>query len=91
MVVPCAVLAVLIHPSTIYTRIGRILWAFSTYLEAVSVVPQIRYMQNAKMIETLTGKYVFALGVSKFFGMGHWLMQVRLIFNSFDLVELLIF
>ncbi|KAE9603371.1 putative ER lumen protein retaining receptor [Lupinus albus] len=75
VVVPCAVIAVIIHPATIQIRFSRTLWAFSIYLEAVSVLPQLRYMQNAKMIETLTGKYVFALGVSKFFGLAHWIIQ----------------
>ncbi|KAF1868445.1 hypothetical protein Lal_00008252 [Lupinus albus] len=76
VVVPCAVIAVIIHPATIQIRFSRTLWAFSIYLEAVSVLPQLRYMQNAKMIETLTGKYVFALGVSKFFGLAHWIIQI---------------
>ncbi|KAK7287398.1 hypothetical protein RIF29_00671 [Crotalaria pallida] len=76
VVVPCAVLALLIHPYTIHFRLTRILWAFSVYLEAVAVLPQIRFMQNAKMVETLTGKYVFALGVSRFIGFAHWIIQI---------------
>ncbi|CAL0306010.1 unnamed protein product [Lupinus luteus] len=76
VVVPCAILAILIHPGTIHGRLVQSLWAFSVYLEAVSVLPQLRYMQNAKMIETFTGKYVFALGVSKFLGLAHWLIQI---------------
>ncbi|XP_019448875.1 PREDICTED: putative ER lumen protein-retaining receptor C28H8.4 isoform X2 [Lupinus angustifolius] len=76
VVVPCAIIAILIHPTTIQSHFSRALWAFSVYLEAISVLPQLRYMQNAKMIETFTGKYVFALGVSKFLGLAHWLIQI---------------
>uniref|UniRef100_A0A803NRS4 Uncharacterized protein n=1 Tax=Cannabis sativa TaxID=3483 RepID=A0A803NRS4_CANSA len=40
VVVPCAVLALLIHPSTSHHLLNRIFWAFCVYLEAVSVLPQ---------------------------------------------------
>jgi len=48
-VVPSAILAILIHPFTTHWRLVRIVWAFSLYLEAVSVLPQLRFMQNAKV------------------------------------------
>lgn len=48
-VVPCAVLAFLIHPSTSHHIVNRIAWAFCVYLEAVSVFPQVRVMQNTKV------------------------------------------
>ena len=48
-VVPCAVLALLIHPSTSHNIVNRISWAFCVYLEAVSVLPQLRLMQNTKV------------------------------------------
>ena len=46
---PTAILAVLIHPKISYFRFSGILWAFGVYLEAVSVLPQVRFMQNAKV------------------------------------------
>ncbi|KAM1003512.1 hypothetical protein ACFX15_003577 [Malus domestica] len=58
-VVPAAILGVLVHPYTLYKPIGRILWAFGGYMEAVSVLPQLRLMKNAKMIEPFTSQYVF--------------------------------
>lgn len=51
--VPCAVLAVLIHPSTSHNILNRISWAFCVYLEAVSVLPQLRVMQNTKVCQFL--------------------------------------
>ncbi|PIN26169.1 ER lumen protein retaining receptor [Handroanthus impetiginosus] len=74
--VPCAILAILIHPYTSHARIGRILWAFSVYLESISVLPQLRMMQNTKMIEPFTAHYVFALGVARFLGCAHWIIKV---------------
>ncbi|XP_017441259.1 uncharacterized protein LOC108346715 [Vigna angularis] len=48
----------------------------SIYLETISVMPQLRLIQNAKMIETFTGYYVFALGVSRFMALPHWIVQI---------------
>ncbi|XP_076917608.1 uncharacterized protein LOC143577748 [Bidens hawaiensis] len=74
--VPCAVLALLIHPSTSHHIVNRILWAFCVYLEAASVLPQLRVMQNTKIVEPFTAHYVFALGVARFLSCAHWVLQV---------------
>ncbi|KAJ8767569.1 hypothetical protein K2173_017913 [Erythroxylum novogranatense] len=76
VVVPCAVLALLIHPTTIHNVLNRISWAFCVYLETVSVVPQLRVMQNTKIVEPFTAHYVFALGVARFLSCAHWVLQV---------------
>ncbi|MCO5553940.1 hypothetical protein L7F22_007466 [Adiantum nelumboides] len=76
LVIPCAALAVFIHPSTRHHLVNRILWAFCVYLEAVSVLPQLRVMQNTKVIESFTAHYVFALGVARFLSCLHWIFQV---------------
>ncbi|WRX10218.1 ER lumen protein retaining receptor - like 2 [Theobroma cacao] len=64
-VVPSAILAVLIHPYNTYIYISQVLWAFCVYLEAVSVLPQLRMMQNAKVYET-GGRYLFLVGAGHF-------------------------
>ncbi|PWA59741.1 ER lumen protein retaining receptor [Artemisia annua] len=74
--VPCAILALLIHPTTSHYLINRIFWAFAVYLEAVSVLPQLRVMQNTKIVEPFTAHYVFALGVARFLSCAHWVLQV---------------
>ncbi|XP_057435060.1 uncharacterized protein LOC130727823 [Lotus japonicus] len=76
VVMPCAALSLLIHPNTRHNPINRILWGFCVYLEAVSVLPQLRVMQNAKIVEPFTGHYVFALGVARFLSCAHWVLQV---------------
>ncbi|XP_019462787.1 PREDICTED: ER lumen protein-retaining receptor A-like [Lupinus angustifolius] len=76
VIVACAVLAIVVHPHTGHFRIYGTFWSFSVYLEAISVLPQLRYMQNAKLIEPMTGKYVFALGLSKFLGLANWIIQI---------------
>ncbi|KAK9281928.1 hypothetical protein L1049_004836 [Liquidambar formosana] len=76
MVIPCAILALFIYPYTAHSRIYRTFWAFCVYLESISVLPQLRLMQNAKMVEPFTAHYVFALGISRFLGCAHWIIQV---------------
>ncbi|KAJ7961586.1 ER lumen protein retaining receptor family protein [Quillaja saponaria] len=77
VVVPSVILAMFIHPRTANNILfTRVLWAFCVYLEAVSVLPQLRLMQNAKMIEPVTSHYVFALGVSRFLALAHWIIQI---------------
>ncbi|XP_058745402.1 uncharacterized protein LOC131618154 [Vicia villosa] len=76
LVVPSAILAVLVNPYTPHVWISRVVFAFTMYVETVSVLPQIRYMQNAKMVETFTGYYVFALGISRFFALAYWIIHV---------------
>ncbi|KDP26349.1 hypothetical protein JCGZ_17507 [Jatropha curcas] len=76
LVVPSVILAVLIHPYMYHMRIARICWALCVYLESVSVLPQLRLMQNAKMIEPFTSHYVFALGVARFLACAHWIIRV---------------
>lgn len=76
LVIPSAILAILVHPYTQHARISRMLWAFCVYSESVSVLPQLRLMQNAKMVEPFTAHYVFALGVARFLGCAHWIIQV---------------
>ncbi|KAI4389614.1 hypothetical protein MLD38_001822 [Melastoma candidum] len=74
--VPCVVLSLIIHPSTHHHIINRICWAFCVYLEAVSVLPQLRVMQNTKIVEPFTAHYVFALGIARFLSCAHWVLQV---------------
>lgn len=73
---PCLLLAVVAHPSTRHNIVFRVFWAFCVYLEAVSVLPQLRMMQKAKVIEKFTAHYVFALGLSRFISCAHWILQV---------------
>lgn len=75
LVIPCVVLSLVIYPYTSHAVIFRMLWAFCVYLESVSVLPQLRLMQSAKMVEPFTAHYVFALGVARFLGCAHWIIK----------------
>ncbi|XP_045832604.1 ER lumen protein-retaining receptor erd-2.2-like [Trifolium pratense] len=76
LVVPSTILALFIHPSyALHIWIVRCSWGFARYLETISIFPQLRYMQKAKMVETFTGYYVFALGISRFFSLGYLIIH----------------
>ncbi|GAB4841419.1 hypothetical protein Ancab_022141 [Ancistrocladus abbreviatus] len=76
VLLPSAIIAVMVHPYSHYSRISRVLWAFCSYVESVSVLPQLHLMQNAKMVEPFTAHYVFALGVARFLGCAQWILQI---------------
>jgi hypothetical protein len=46
---PCLALAVLAHPGTTHNIVHRVMWALCVYVEAVSVLPQLRMMQKAQV------------------------------------------
>ncbi|KAE8677106.1 E3 ubiquitin ligase BIG BROTHER-related-like [Hibiscus syriacus] len=76
VVIPCAVLSLFAHPTTSHISFNRICWAFCVYLEAISVLPQLRLMQNIQIIEPFTAHYVFALGLARFLSSAHWVIQL---------------
>lgn len=76
VVAACILMAAVAHPSTSHWLLFRIMWAFCVYLEAVSVLPQLRMMQKAKIVERFTAHYVFALGLSRFLSCAHWILQI---------------
>lgn len=44
------------------TARAQILWAFSIFLEAVAILPQLILLQRTQNIDNITGNYVFLLG-----------------------------
>mmetsp|Transcript_46257 Transcript_46257/g.118098 ORF Transcript_46257/g.118098 Transcript_46257/m.118098 type:complete len:281 (-) Transcript_46257:310-1152(-) len=76
VVAPCVVLAMIAKPGTNHFIVHRFLWALCVYLEAVSVFPQLRMMQNSKIVERFTAHYVFALGLARFLSCAHWVLQI---------------
>lgn len=76
VLVPCVIIALIGHPRIPFSLFFTLLWALSNTIEAVSVLPQLRLIQNAKMVEPFTAHYVFALGVARFFDAAHWIIQL---------------
>lgn len=69
---PCAVLALIFNyrfsPS-------ELLWAFSIYLEAVGILPQLFMLQRTGEAETITTHYLFALGAYRALYVPNWIYR----------------
>ncbi|CAL5416709.1 unnamed protein product [Camellia sinensis] len=59
LVLPCLLLALVMHEKFTFKEV---MWAFSLYLEAVAILPQLVLLQRTRNIDNLTGQYVFLLG-----------------------------
>ncbi|KAL9228343.1 hypothetical protein vseg_003935 [Gypsophila vaccaria] len=76
ILVPCAVAGIIAHPRGFMNAAASCIWAFCMAIEAVAVLPQLRLIQNAKMVEPFTAHYVFALGIERFLGCANWIIQL---------------
>jgi ER lumen protein retaining receptor len=53
----------------------EVLWAFSIWLEAVAVLPQLFLLQRTGEAETITTHYLFALGVYRALYIPNWVYR----------------
>ena len=51
------------------------LWAFSIYLEAVAIIPQLFLLQKQGECENITSHYVAMLGMYRFFYLLNWVYR----------------
>jgi len=73
LIAPCAVLAFVWND---YFDFVGILWAFSIYLEAVAIFPQLMLLQGAQQVGSLTYDYVFALGGYRALYLINWIYRI---------------
>ncbi|GAA6058724.1 hypothetical protein JCM10212_003412 [Sporobolomyces blumeae] len=72
LVGPCAVLALIFNYGFNPTEI---LWAFSIYLEAVAILPQLFMLQRTGEAENITTHYLFALGAYRALYVPNWVYR----------------
>ncbi|KAJ6372079.1 hypothetical protein OIU77_002410 [Salix suchowensis] len=72
IVLPCLILALLIHEKFTFIEV---MWAFSLYLEAVAILPQLVLLQRTRNIDNLTGQYVFLLGAYRALYILNWVYR----------------
>ncbi|WYZ37240.1 hypothetical protein EsH8_II_000746 [Colletotrichum jinshuiense] len=53
----------------------EILWAFSIWLEAVAILPQLFMLQRTGEAETITTHYLFALGIYRALYIPNWIYR----------------
>jgi len=69
---PCAVLSLIANYRFTFVEI---LWAFSIYLEAVAILPQLFMLQRTGEAETITTHYLFALGLYRGLYIPNWIYR----------------
>merc|ERR1711934_1053531 len=77
MLVPaCAVLAIVLNDHNVsdsyFACFQSFLWAFSIYLEAVAIVPQMTLLKKKKVVENLHANYIVALGLYRAMYLVNW-------------------
>ena len=70
---PCALLALVFNYEFTF---AEVLWAFSEYLEAVALFPQLFMLIRYKEIEALTSHYIFMLGAYRVFYVFNWIYRL---------------
>jgi len=74
-VVPCFILALVYQIYLGYFRTMEILWRFSIFLESVAILPQLFVLRRYRLVENLTGKFVFFLGLYRILYIGNWVYR----------------
>ena len=70
---PCAILGLLINQD--HRSPFEMVWAFSIYLEAVAILPQLFLLQKQGEVENLTSHYVAALGAYRGLYLINWIFR----------------
>ena len=77
---PCAFLAAVTHvlgSGLAGFDVQELLWTFSIYLESIAILPQLMVLQKYRLVENLTGKFVFFLGMYRLFYIFNWIYRSR--------------
>ena len=77
-IIPCCVLATITHLMGSGFRgfsIMELLWTFSIILEAIAILPQLDVLRKYRLVENLTGKFVFFLGVYRALYIVNWIYR----------------
>lgn len=75
LVVPCVIMAALVHYNTKDAVFKEFLWAFSIYLESTAILPQLFQLSQTGEAETITTHYLFALGAYRGFYILNWIYK----------------
>eukprot|EP01123_Difflugia_compressa_P016171 TRINITY_DN974_c0_g1_i3.p1 TRINITY_DN974_c0_g1~~TRINITY_DN974_c0_g1_i3.p1 ORF type:complete len:224 (-),score=14.53 TRINITY_DN974_c0_g1_i3:69-740(-) len=72
LIPPCLILAFVFNEEL---TVFEVLWAFSIYLEAVTILPQLVLLQKTGNVETLTSHYIFCLGGYRTLYLINWIFR----------------
>jgi len=77
LIVPCLLLALVLHPTLNSDFVSDVAWTFSMYMETCAIIPQLYMFQcstaNKGVVEVMVSHSVFALGFARVLDMVFWL------------------
>lgn len=75
LLVPCFLVACIVHPKLNQNFLTDTSWTTAVYLESLAIVPQLYMFQKSKvkMVDEWTSHFVFSIGLSRFFLFMFWL------------------
>jgi len=73
LIIPAALLGLAVNQD--YTSPFEMVWAFSIYLEAVAILPQLFMLQKQGGSENLTSHYIFLLGMYRLLYLFNWIYR----------------
>mmetsp|Transcript_365 Transcript_365/g.503 ORF Transcript_365/g.503 Transcript_365/m.503 type:complete len:297 (-) Transcript_365:73-963(-) len=73
LIIPCFLMALLLHPSLNRNVFTDVAWTFALYLETLAIVPQFYLLQKSnRPVEPWVSHFVFSVGVSRLFLLIFW-------------------
>lgn len=77
ILVPCLALAILLHPTVTGVWVINVLWAFSTYLESVALLPQLFVFHSAsRTVDNMTSLWIVSLFLSRILECSFWFVAL---------------
>jgi len=79
-VAPCITVAVFAHligSGFSDFNLMEFLWHFSIYLESIAIFPQLVTLRRYRLVENLTGKFMFFLGSYRFLYIINWIYRAH--------------
>jgi len=73
LLIPTALLGIAVNQD--HHSVFEMIWAFSIYLEAVAILPQLFMLQKQGGAESLTSHYVMLLGLYRLFYLFNWIYR----------------
>mmetsp|Transcript_67955 Transcript_67955/g.167847 ORF Transcript_67955/g.167847 Transcript_67955/m.167847 type:complete len:315 (-) Transcript_67955:325-1269(-) len=77
ILIPCLILAVVLHPNVTKRYLINVLWAFSTYLESVALLPQLFVFHSAsRTVDNMTSLWIVSLFLSRVLECAFWIIAL---------------
>ncbi|KAE8057310.1 hypothetical protein FH972_014011 [Carpinus fangiana] len=78
LLIPCALLSLVVHPTAPKNSWSGITVAFYSYLNSVSMLPQMQVIRKRVIVDRVTAQYLFWLGWARLVYVENWIIEILL-------------